>query len=129
MKKKSVTKKADIPPKLTEYEYNRMESCMFLEDWHFDVLFIKNENITFIQQFTVNYSNSKKVQLYGLNAVIVETKQQAIANFFLRCDKEVYQSLYVDNLLEIVEIIRKYERRNDYEEDQKKEKKQLKAVA
>ncbi len=131
MKKKTIiTKQSEaIPPNLTEDEHAELNRYMHLKDWHFEVLFIKSEHITLIEEFTINYSSFKKAQLYGLKAIVEETNQATIANFFLRCDNEVYQSTDIEGIMETIAILRKWEERHDYEQNrQKGEKKQLKVA-
>lgn len=120
-------KKNVVPPELTKEEHAQLNCYFFLEDWHFDTLFIKNEHITKIDEITINYEPFKQVQIYGLKAVIKETGQSCIANFFLRADGEVYQSKALEGLIYIVGLLRKWEEIINYQ--RKQDEKKLKAVA
>ncbi len=118
---------APPPPKLTTAEKARLEECIMLHDWHFDVLF--RNKCTQIANEIIEWKNDHKeierIYIYGLKAVNSETKKDTIANFFIKYNFRVYQAWGISNALDIKNLLFKEYHREKYEDklyDEKMEK-------
>lgn len=130
MKKKTI-KREPIPKPLTEIEEQMLEDCFFLPGWQFDET-IKRQCVL-IQKLTIgtytiksedgktNYEDDTAL-LYGHECLTGESKEKGIASFFIRYGCTLYQSLSIISAMELLDIMKKNFKREEYEHTKFEEK-------
>lgn len=102
--------------KPTKAEQQKLDSSFHLPGWHFekvilpDCILISRE---FISNSRVGFEYAT---LYGLTGINTESRQRVIANFFLRYKSRLYQFNHIKDAIEMIELIKKEKRWEDYEE-------------
>lgn len=105
------------PPKLTKHEVLRLKKFFYLPDWQFDVII--RDKCTIISESIITWNsngNSKIATIYGLNAIRKDTHQSCIANFFVHYESQVYQYWLIEQALDMVKLISKKNKLDQYEE-------------
>lgn len=141
MKRKLTVKRGTIPKPLTANELQMLKKFFYLPGWQFKETILPK--CTLISEATVKVTDTKNedggtdweykyAEIYGLECLKGINKQKAFTTFFIRYENFLYQSCDIDGALEMIRIIIKDVKREDYleaKEDEKEEKKKLKQTA
>jgi hypothetical protein len=131
--KKKLTHVKGCPPKpLTEFECELLQSWFNLPGWQFDDL-IKPHCIL-IQESIIDYTPPKDggtyetACIYGLIGFDSKTGERVIANIFVRERDLLYQFDSMGTALQLIEVLRKQNKRIKYLDEKESKKQQLKAA-
>ncbi len=124
-------KKLQEPPaKLTKQEVEKLRENVHMHDWHFETLMV--EKCTLIGSNLIGWTEDNKpiyVATYGLRAVKTDTKKPCIANFFIRHGYRVYQTYDINDVADLIGIIKKEFKLEEYEEKLWEEKAKQRQLA
>lgn len=104
------------PPRLTKEEIQNLKQCIHLFGWHFDDTI--KRNCTEIEKYCIRWTGEdwKTAVVYGLKAIKKETEESCIANLFIRYEGRLYQTQSLQKLIVIIDLLRKEEKFNEYED-------------
>jgi hypothetical protein len=102
-------------PKPDDYEMGVLRKYFWLQDWHFKILKVQCIEIA---SYPVYWDRGKEefeyAKVYGLMGIMPSTKERCVANFFIRYDIRLYQTNNFTHATEILYLLTKEHRYENY---------------
>ena len=104
-------------PRPDDYETEVLRRYFELRDWHFNILKV---HCIEIASYPVYWDRGKEefeyAKVYGLMGIMPSTKERCVANLFIRYDVRLYQTYNLPHATEILHLLTKEHRYEDYRE-------------
>jgi hypothetical protein len=110
-------RKLKAPPKLTKEETERIDKWIWMDHWHFEILF--EEKCIELSSFIIHWNKDgdqtpERAKVYGLRGVFIRTGRSCIANIFIRYCCRLYRVYDISQAAEIVRLLEKEVKCEEY---------------
>lgn len=114
-------KESQKSPVLNPRERQVLKNWLYLDDWHFEVLFLGH--CIEMSSFCIRRKDEWEIaKVYGLKAIYPDSKRSCIANIFIRYEYKVYRVHDIEQAGTLIRLLRKEVDYEEYMERQRKKR-------